>query len=154
MLCHLLGLAVPLSRLYHGVFVQSLTCGFQPGDSITLRTSEPVAEVTVRTPSGTRHKVLQNAQNAFVFTVTEELGIYEVFPGDATEASQRFAVNLFDRVESDIRARQKLELNSAESFEAKETVTEQRRDYWKYVLIVGIFVLMFEWYIYNRRVYM
>lgn len=126
----------------------------QPGESITLRTSEPVSDITIETPSGKEYKILENAQNAFVFTATEELGLYKVFPGDLTDPRQLFAVNLFDRTESDVRAKQLLELNSAEQFKAKDTVTEKRKDYWKYVLILGMLVLMFEWYIYNRRVYM
>jgi hypothetical protein len=34
------------------------------------------------------------------------------------------------------------------------TAEPSRKEMWKLLLIVGLLVLVFEWYVYNRRVYL
>ena len=38
--------------------------------------------------------------------------------------------------------------------EGKTNFQTQRKEYWKWLLLLALLVLLFEWYIYNRRVYL
>ena len=100
----------------------------------------------------------------FQFHDTTELGVYDVRRGD--QVIERFAVNLFDRQESDVRVRPtqdaKTERRSGRPIFASATSTWRRRSArrrrarksGRSVLACALFVLVLEWYIYNRRVYL
>ena len=66
---------------------------------------------------------------------------------------RRFAVNLFDARESDIRPRAEDELTIG-YFEVpgEEGWEPTRREVWKWLLMAGLSVVALEWYIYCRRV--
>jgi hypothetical protein len=73
--------------------------------------------------------------------------------GSAKQVGQRFAVNLFDSRESNLVPRDKLEIGH-EEIKGTKTKEQARQEIWKWILIVGLLVLIFEWYIYNKRVYL
>jgi hypothetical protein len=125
----------------------------QPGQPAVLRTNTPVANVLVNSPRGERFEVPREQQNTYIFGRTEELGIYDVREGSGQQASQQFAVNLFDSRESDLRPAEKLEIGH-EEVKAQAGKQDARQEWWKWVLLGAIGVLIFEWYIYNRRVYL
>ena len=120
---------------------------------MVLRTETPGPRLLVRTPAGREVELQRDAQNAFVCSDTESLGVYDVLEGKAKTPAQRFAVNLFDSRESDLRPRPKIELGH-------ETVTGQgglepaRKETWKWIVLASLVLLAAEWYIYNRRVYL
>lgn len=123
-----------------------------PGESLTLRSIVPVETMRIKSPSGIMFDVSREGQNAFVFTRTDELGIYQAREAGAKEVSQKFAVNLFDPRESNLTPRPEIKLGYevvAGSISAEPT----RREFWKLLLLLGLGVLLFEWYVYNRRVY-
>jgi hypothetical protein len=106
----------------------------------------------ITSPGGILFDVAREGQNAFVFTRTDELGIYQAREAGAKEVSQKFAVNLFDSRESNLSPRSEIKLGYevvAGSISAEPT----RREFWKLLLLLGLGVLLFEWYVYNRRVY-
>jgi hypothetical protein len=120
---------------------------------ITLRSDHPVDALLVDTPSEGRFEVLREAQSKFVFSGTDELGVYQVREKGASEAAKQFAVNLFDSRESDLRPRAKIDLGY-ETVEGQAGMEPSRAELWKWLLVGGFLVLIFEWYIYNRRVYL
>ena len=76
----------------------------------------------------------------------------------------RFAVNLFDREESDVRLRARQDgekgLQEVESLSigyvdvaAESPSSPVRKELWTGLLLAALAVLVLEWYIYNRRVY-
>ena len=75
--------------------------GLRPGGTVTLDPPDPKAAVEVRTPSGKAVALGRAVGGRCIFTATNELGIYEAQANSKT--FQRFAVNLFDPAESDIR---------------------------------------------------
>lgn len=85
--------------------------GVTPGAAVTLRSILPVGvDASDHSPDGTTHQLTREGQNAFVFTRTDRLG---VFPGPRTwrqNASQQFAVNLFDPRKSDLTPRTEIKL--------------------------------------------
>ncbi|HKD35661.1 MAG TPA: BatA and WFA domain-containing protein [Pirellulales bacterium] len=130
----------------------STAASVHPGQPIALKT-ESAATVAVKTPSGTIVDIPRNRQNTFNFAQTEQLGVYDVREGGKT--TQQFAVNLFDPKESDIAARTEgsVKIGYVE-VKAANRWQPARRELWKFLLIAALAVLLFEWYIYNRRVYL
>ncbi len=124
----------------------------QPGQTVTLRTSEPVDEVTVRSPTGQQSIVPRGPSNTFVYGQTEQTGVYQVGSARSEQVNQRFAVNLFDVTESNVRPQEmvKTEFEDIQGSAAWET---KRHEAWKYLLLAALVVLLVEWYIYNQRVY-
>jgi len=123
-----------------------------PGEPSVLRTATPVETVQVSAPRGDRFTVPRELQNTYVFGRTEELGIYDVREGSGQKVSQQFAVNLFDSNESNLTPKD-LELGH-NTVKAQESKQNARQELWKWLLLGAIGVLIFEWYIYNRRVYL
>jgi von Willebrand factor type A domain len=124
-----------------------------PGSPAVLRTSTPVAKVLVTTPRGDRFEVSRELQNTYVFSRTEELGVYEVREGSGEKVTQQFAVNLLDTRESDLTPAEKIDIGH-EEVQAQAGKQAARKELWKWLLLGAIGVLIFEWYIYNRRVYL
>lgn len=125
----------------------------KPGQPAILRTVVPVATVMVQSPRGDRFEVPREAQNAYIFGRTEELGVYNVREGSGQKVSQQFAVNLFDTRESDLSSPETVPLGH-EEVKAARGRQAARQELWKWLLLGAIGILIFEWYVYNRRVYL
>ena len=124
----------------------------QPGDPVPLKTASATGRLVITAPNKETYTIAPNSQDLFVHTMTEQLGVYEVRVEGEEEIQQRFAVNLFDPQESNIIPRERFEL-PYEPVERSAGVSEKRKDVWKWVLLLGLAVLVFEWYVYNKRVY-
>jgi hypothetical protein len=124
-----------------------------PGAPAILRTAGPAPKVLITSPHGERYEISREQQNTFVFSRTDELGLYEVREGSGQQVAQQFAVNLFDSRESDLTPAEKIDIGH-EEVEAKEGKQVARKETWRWLLMGALGVLLFEWYIYNRRVYL
>ncbi len=124
-----------------------------PGEPAIVRSRLVVDEVRVKPPVGSQAKVGREGENAFVYTFTNELGVYQVREGSDDEVSQRFTVNLFDTRESNILPLDKIDLGESE-VSGTAGVQRSRFELWKWILLLGFCVLVGEWYIYNQRVYL
>jgi hypothetical protein len=122
-----------------------------------------VPELTVVDPSGQQFTVRRTAEDVFQFHDTNRLGVYDVKRRD--QVIERFAVNLFDRQESDVRVRPSQDESGATlaaadirigNVDVEATVgrTPSRTEAWKIVLTCALVVLVIEWWVYNRRVYL
>ncbi len=125
----------------------------RPGDSVVIRSSAPVKSISIELPSERREKIAPEVENRFEFTGTDELGIYRVREGSSEEVSHRFAVNLFDIQESNLQIKEEIPIGQ-EDVKGQSSWQPARKELWKWLLIVGLCVLIFEWYVYNRRVYL
>jgi hypothetical protein len=125
----------------------------KPGTPATLRATTPVASLTVESPRKDRFQVPRETQNTYVFSRTDEIGVYDVREGTGQQVNQKFVVNLFDQRESDIWPADKVEIEHEEVV-AKTVRQSARQEYWKWLLLGAICLLVFEWYVYNRRVYL
>ena len=134
----------------------------KPGESVELRLRDQTDAVTVTMPDGERREVDRGDDERYLFHDTQQLGIYEVSQG--RETLWRFAVNLFDREESDVALRERFDeaanVKTVDSLsigfvdvEAERTERPAREELWKWLLLASLVVLVVEWYIYNRRVY-
>jgi len=125
----------------------------KPGQPRILRTESPTERMTVERPDGQRAEVTRQDATHFAITDTELLGVYRVFEGRSTKPARQFAVNLFDGRESDLRPRPKIDLGH-EEVAGRAGLQPARKEYWRWILGLGLVVLVFEWYVYNRRVYL
>ncbi len=156
-------------------FVNDSTSGarsYHPGKAVELR---PLVATTTRievtNPQGIATTLRRRGSEPFVYQSTDETGIYEV--RESGSVTERFAVNLFDRRESDVRLRQDNSVANAEDSTSTESnpigvaslkignirvsatagAAPARKELWRYLLLAALVVLVFEWYVYHRRVY-
>ncbi|HZZ30226.1 MAG TPA: VWA domain-containing protein [Pirellulales bacterium] len=124
----------------------------KPGQPITLKSDTPIDELTVRTPQGLAETVPRSQGGGFHFNETGELGSYEVSAGK--KLVQRFTVNLFDPLESNLATAKDESIHIGHVTVVGQAGYEPvRQEIWKWLAVAGLAVLLLEWYIYNRRVY-
>lgn len=139
------------------------TASVRPGESVALRSPGNVEELLVVDPADKKARVRRTEQGGFQFHDTSIPGVYQVRQGD--QVIDRFAVNLFDRAESDIRLRPSQDASAASITPADIRIghvdvaasvgqAPARRELWKVLIAAALVVLLVEWYIYNRRVYL
>ena len=140
---------------------------YRPGQPIVLRADPSADRVTVDPPQGPASQVQRSDLGTYVYNGAEEPGLYRVSWGDdETGGRTIFAVNLFDSRESDLAPRgvppEGVSEREAEPYLIKIGYTEvtgtrsskpARLDRWWWVAFGALGVILFEWYIYNRRVY-
>lgn len=130
-----------------------VTASAVPGSSVTLRFPAQIESVTVRDPLGAVKPLQRTGQSPFTYADTHVLGVYEVDAGAPQTVVQRFAVNLFDPRESNLQLRSSLEIGH-ETVPAQPALQPARRELWRWFVLAALIVLLLEWYIYNRRVYL
>jgi hypothetical protein len=136
-----------------------------PGRPVTLHAETTSREITVTSADGRdTQRVPRSPQGAFVYNKAVNPGVYLA----QWEPNGRlpFAVNLFDFRESDLAPRglvpEGAPASTAESYKIKigyNPVTgtnrppDVQKDIWWYFALLVLGVLLVEWYVYNRRVY-
>jgi hypothetical protein len=120
------------------------------GQTVTWRSDTAGDSIQVTLPSKATAEVGRGKLNAFHFSGTSEVGVYDV--SEKGKTTGHFAVNLFDSLESNIHPRPELKIGDTKVAGTAER-EPARYDAWKLVLLAALAVLLFEWYIYNRRVY-
>jgi len=121
----------------------------RPGEP--LKFSLPVTTtgkaVTIRKPDGKEVNLQPETDNA-IFNDTDRVGVYEI-TGEGL--SERFAVNLLDESESDIRPADKIEVAGQEI--ASSTIYEvSNREIWRILVLAALALLAVEWWVYHRRI--
>ena len=138
-----------------------------PDMPVVLRADSTAATLEVVGPTGKSLETIKRSpQGTFVFNGAHQTGLYQGRWGKGS--SQSFAVNLFDPRESDLAPRgllpegMKDDDPAAEPYKIKigySSVSGTRRtepavkDYWGPFAGLMLLVVLVEWYIYNRRVY-
>jgi hypothetical protein len=130
------------------------TQSIQPGETVSLRTDTPAEKAYITKPDGRQIEVLREGQNAFTFSDTDSLGFYELrLKSGDKEPAQRFAVNLFDTRESNLLPAPELKISHSQ-VKGSAAWEPARQEIWKWILVLALAVLLFEWYVYNKRVYL
>jgi hypothetical protein len=130
----------------------------QPGEVKTLRPDTTVKAIEVAgpktreglpEPGGKGETVERKGRPDFSYGNTERVGIYEVRWDGKPQRS--FAVNLLDADESNIEPRGEIHIGE-DSIKAGQS-RGTPRDTWKWIALGALGLILLEWYIYNRRVY-
>ena len=142
------------NMLYYlgGTRTASGTTSVRPGQPVMLESPAVDKPLVVNTPGGKKIALPKARLGKFNFTGTGELGVYEVLLDG--KLLERFAVNLFHPLESDIRPRKDIEVGRVPVKGRGQDWETARRELWKLLLLIGLAVLLFEWYIFHRRVYL
>jgi hypothetical protein len=137
-----------------------------PGRPVVLRADTPTDTVKVTSADGKSTRSLSRTpQGTFVDHDTGRIGLYHARWGP--DGLLPFAVNLFDVRESDIAPRglvpEGVPPGQAEAYKIKigyqpvsgtRNTQPSRKEYWWPLAVVALVVVLIEWYIYNRRVYL
>lgn len=137
-----------------GVSEQSSQAIYQPGQLIQLRLDTPSKRLKMKAPDGTQLEVGRGRTGAFSFAAQNNIGIYELSDPAKPDATYRVPVNLFDEIESNITPIQELQMDEHVKVGASRGIQRTRREAWKWLAMLALVVLVVEWYIYNRRVYL
>jgi hypothetical protein len=120
-----------------------------PGGAKVIRPDRAMRTIEVEGPDGKRETVSRSLRVDFVHGPLPRVGVYHVsWDGQVQTA---FAVNLLDSAESDLTPRPSIDIGD-ERIVAGETRSTPR-DVWKWIALAALLLLLLEWYIYNRRVY-
>ncbi|MCL4220374.1 MAG: VWA domain-containing protein [Phycisphaerales bacterium] len=160
-------LAASVEYLSSDLFSEAEAAGaarqFRPGDILVDRLPLDATSVDVtRVPGGTPIATTPTGDGRITFGPLENTGVYRIrWTGsagatdvvDSGRVSRFFASNIESSAESDVRRVEKLVLGSQTlSPEQGETRAEVRR-LWPWLLLAALGIIMFEWFIYNRKVY-
>jgi hypothetical protein len=121
-----------------------------PGDPISIRAMPDADQIVVTSPGG-GHTTLQPSGQAS-FAGTDVLGVYSVQQsagGKPLGEAERFAVNLFNREESNITPHPELAFVGTEAT-ASSGGTQRPEEIWPWVVLASILILSGEWWLYNR----
>jgi hypothetical protein len=136
-----------------------------PGQSVVLRAENAPTSLTIIDPKGkTSAPIPRTSQGTFLFNDANLTGVYHA--KWEPKGSQAFAVNQFDLRESDLAPRglvpEGTPPDQADAYKIKigyNPVAGTRRsivapqEWWKVLAVIALGVVCFEWYVYNRRVY-
>jgi hypothetical protein len=137
----------------------------EPGEPITLHPETQGKTITVAPlGGGTLETITRSPQGSFVFSRAGTSGVYVAHWEN--DGQLPFAVNLFDTRESNLASRGIVPEGApdamAESFKIKigaspvagtQKAPIVRKDIWWYFALLVLGILLVEWYVYNRRVF-
>lgn len=120
-----------------------------PGETLRLSLPENKMEQTVklREPDG-RETEIYPQDNEIAFADTGMVGIYEI---KGIGFSAKFAVNLLNESESNIKAADKIEFSGQEIAGAKAAIMSNK-EIWGILIFMALILLGIEWWIYHRRI--
>ncbi len=123
-----------------------------PGEPVVIRADSLQDTVKVIGPGLTRPEELKRSpQGTFIFNNANKAGLYQVRWGE--DEGSDFAVNLFDARESDLSMRGKgIKIGNIQVTDVRRKAPA-RLDWWWPIAWMALALVLFEWYIYNKRVY-
>jgi len=121
----------------------------RPGDALRITLPAGAASAVVAAPGGARTTVEPDLGGVARFATTSRAGIYTVEAGG--EVVQRFAVNLEDAEESDVRPRPAEKIGGVKVTQGA-LIQSAMPEIWRWFAGAALLLLLVEWYIYNRRV--
>ncbi|MGC8641307.1 MAG: vWA domain-containing protein [Isosphaeraceae bacterium] len=136
-----------------------------PSRQVVLRAETLGKDLNVTSPDGrTAEKLSRTPQGTYVFNQARTTGLYHA--RWEPDGMLPFAVNLFDFRESDLAPRglvpEGVPDSQADAYKIKigynavastSRVEPKKQDWWRWFACAALGVLLIEWYIYNKRVY-
>ncbi|MBI2191058.1 MAG: VWA domain-containing protein [Planctomycetes bacterium] len=121
---------------------------FRTGETL-IAAAGTHSELMVVDPLGRRHNVAA-ANGRVLFPLTTQTGVYQVL--GAGPQPEPYACNLLSAAESRIAPVEDFKLKGAE-VKAEAGVARVNREIWHWLILAAFFILLFEWYVYNAKVY-
>jgi hypothetical protein len=127
--------------------------GLRPGETVSIPIPARAESLSLRLPDGTVVPVASRGTGEFSYGPLRTVGIYEASwtePGRDGRQSRRFAVNLLDPAESDLAAAAELPLGN-DLVTGRAVTANARSSLWPWVLGLSLALVLFEWWVYQRR---
>ena len=121
-----------------------------PGRAFTVPVKPGFSNVSVQRPDGKSDNVPVRANDLVTYGRTDRLGIYEV--AQAVEGEAARAVNLLNDAESFIAPNREFRIAAGEVTTA-EGVERVNQPLWPYLLMAFAALLLIEWAVYNKRMF-
>ena len=135
-----------------------------PGFVLADRVPTDAGNIRVRLPDGSMSgEVIAAPDGRIVYGPIRETGVYSVqWTGSAGASDieddgkilRYYAANLLDGPESDLGASESLDLSNRVVSASNQGEITRLKEWWPWLLLAAIAVMMFEWWIYNRKVYL
>ena len=125
---------------------------YRPGQLVQLKPRLPYPEVEITDPSNKKSVLEASKENQFLYSDTQQCGVYSVTGKDDKEVDHLFAVNLLDRQESNLAVRENLGLG-LEDIKAQAETQVVRKQLWIWLVLASLVVITAEWLIFNKRVF-
>jgi hypothetical protein len=122
----------------------------RPGEPATFPVPAGTRSVSIRRPDTIVDEVSVAGYQTVHYARTRQLGAYLLEPGVRNQ--DRFAVNLFDPVESNVAPADTIELG-AQAVTPRSAAVEVDRPAWRYLVLAVLGALLVEWIVYNLRVF-
>jgi hypothetical protein len=130
---------------------KEIASSVRPGQSIRFRLESEETQLELVSPNGKRQPLEKLSDGGFVFSGTDELGVYQVLGKDAKHI-RSFAVSLSDRRESDVAVKPQTMFDNMDVDGSVDTTIRADSKTWRYLLLAALAVLCLEWLVYNRRI--
>jgi len=135
-----------------GGITESSSPTVQPGWPIGLMLSNRFKVFKVVAPDGQTTELTRGDESRYTFTKTDIPGIYEVFAIGVEKPVESFCVNLFSARESDLEVAEAIKMGY-EKVAATSATIQARQETWRWILLIGLGLLVLEWIVFNRRVF-
>lgn len=121
-----------------------------PGEAIFASVRPGLSKLNIRRPADQQDQVNVRADGLVSYSRTDEVGLYQV---EAEGIDRRdWAVNLMNDQESFVAVYRDFHIAGGQVQAGKE-ILARHRPLWPYALLILCGVLMLEWFIYNKRVW-
>ena len=122
----------------------------RPGSPVQIPIRARARRVVVARPDGTQDEIPSAGAQYAHYGRTRLAGVYQAQGGPIGE--NEFAVNLFSQAESDVRPTTTFSIGATQVATGGQ-LAKVNRPFWPWVLLAVLFVLVLEWVIYNKRVF-
>jgi len=135
-----------------GGITESSAPTVQPGWPIGLLLSNRFKNFQVIAPNGEKTELSRSDESRYNFTKTDVLGAYQVFAEGIERPVETFCVNLFSSRESNLAVADSVSMGF-EKVAASGALVQARQEIWRWILLLGLALLVVEWIVFNRRVF-
>ena len=128
--------------------------GLAPGEALALRLPAGSRDIEIAIPNGTRAKVIADAEGNISWGPAQVAGLYRIeFIAPNTEGRQLrlVAVNIGDAAESRIAPLPDLVLGNT-NVQGISVAATRRGALWPWILVLGLMVIVVEWWYYQRQI--
>ncbi len=135
-------------KVLAGAEERSAAKSYQPGQNVRIRVETDAKSLTIARDDQRVMSVSIDSTGTTEFSQTETPGNYLVRADD--KLADLFTINLFDQRESTIAAVEEIQLGY-QTVTATTSLAQTRREYWRWLLVVMLGILVTEWWIYAKR---
>jgi hypothetical protein len=120
-----------------------------PGQPLVMNLGNQFDRVQVVEPNGNQTALERSSNGKFVWAKTETAGIYKVL-SDQSERVDSLAVNFFFPDESQLRVTDEISVGERQ-IAAQGQQTRSRQEYWRWLVLGSLVLLVTEWLLFSRR---